>query len=1016
MDHRGLQRPSLPGSTPAPGPKGLKNVYSSRIPPHLEPAPPQQPQPQPQSQHQQQMQPAGDQSPAPSPQYVQTNRPFSSEPAPPRPGTGQSALTDADRINVLHDLDAQSQGVAASLTSSQARKVQVTSDRLNQRLMQQKVMTKIVAKLPFQLRESVSAVLTMAFSASENIQKDLDVSHQEVMALRAELFRRSAEVSTLRKTCAIYQEQLRGLRENVESLKDNVEARQKFTIKNRSAMTRLAATNRMLIDALDALQGNAQGAAAATGLAAAMSAAPLRQVALSTPKTHGPDGGFFAERSASTSAASAAASSVTGDAQQLRLEAMMARALPPKTHQLKPLQTAPGPSTAKLLRTASASSPVALERTASQGRLAVGAAAAAAAGEDDADQTLLLQQQYQEKQQMMTLSQNDKLRESLLKIAREHYRSLKTAEHLSGRVAELAAALKRQEHISRKLQTELEEYKRANDLASPFSVSAEPSVAGNERKPSMKFSTAAMVAVAALKTQQQIYHPLVAGSGGGGGGGGGGVNNSHKQFSASSSIARALRHAQPPRDRFGILDERLAQLVARGMVDPAEAVLTLRRIVQRVVLCGSHLVAGGGGGGGAQSSQSSSVGVSLSLRAMLRDVADRDTAAVFRTDVVNVYLLRPALDAAAPGGVRYALQKFSSHGTATVAAGAAEVFDDVGDLRASRSLALQTMRTGKAMRLNVLTTNSLFDRHVDGAGTGVAAKRLLAVPLFAASDVAQLHGGGAARAMAAGDAPAALGCLVFINKHARARRRRRLRRCRRRRRRRRGPRRRPQRRRVGHRVDGHRCGGCCCGGGGCGRRRAGGAALLDNEPFSEADEVLALVFAQLVSLLLLHAVRYDALFHHSQLLRALLQATLHDADLDASALTARGPPPTAKATATATVASEGGAVAAAAAAAAAGARHEPLVLPAGARLPRRATTNVAALLRDLRADRRGGGRVGSAMAAEDFEALFAFNCHAATAERAGRFEWLYLDPQNRRHRDAAGDAHGRRPKRLRTTR
>lgn len=138
--------------------------------------------------------------------------------------------------------------------SAAQRKIFHNSDRLNQRLMQQKVMTKIVSKLPFQLRESVSAVLTMAFSASENIQKDLDVSHQEVMALRHEVAKRTSEVSTLRKTCAIYQEQLRGLQENVETLTDNIEARQKFTIKHRSAMTRLAATNRMLIDALDALQ------------------------------------------------------------------------------------------------------------------------------------------------------------------------------------------------------------------------------------------------------------------------------------------------------------------------------------------------------------------------------------------------------------------------------------------------------------------------------------------------------------------------------------------------------------------------------------------------------------------------------------------------------------------------------------------------------------------------------------------------------------------------------------------
>lgn len=64
------------------------------------------------------------------------------------------------------------------------------------------------------------------------------------------------------------------------------------------------------------------------------------------------------------------------------------------------------------------------------------------------------------------MSQNDKLRESLLKIAREHYRSLKTAEHLQEKVEELSQSLRKQETLTRKLHTELEEYKRAQDLSS----------------------------------------------------------------------------------------------------------------------------------------------------------------------------------------------------------------------------------------------------------------------------------------------------------------------------------------------------------------------------------------------------------------------------------------------------------------------------------------------------------------------------------------------------------------------
>lgn len=57
------------------------------------------------------------------------------------------------------------------------------------------------------------------------------------------------------------------------------------------------------------------------------------------------------------------------------------------------------------------------------------------------------------------------------------------------------------------------------------------------------------------------------------------------------------------------------------------------------------------------------------------------------------------------------MQKFSSYGSATVPAGHPETFEDLGDdLRGSKSLAVQTMRTGKAMRLNIITMNSLFDK------------------------------------------------------------------------------------------------------------------------------------------------------------------------------------------------------------------------------------------------------------------------------------------------------------------
>lgn len=200
MNHQGLVRPALPRTTPAAGQKGQSSVYATRAPPHFEAGSPPR------------------------------NK------SPPRVGFADSAPMMPSPIAYAGEVG-QGDGnmMLTTIPTSQThnKQLRTTQEKLSQRQMQQKVMTKIVSKLPYQLRESVSAVLTMAFAASENIQKDLDVCHQEVMALRDELIKRSHEVNTMRKSCLNYQEQLQGLQENVESLKDNVEVSfHTFTLKS----------------------------------------------------------------------------------------------------------------------------------------------------------------------------------------------------------------------------------------------------------------------------------------------------------------------------------------------------------------------------------------------------------------------------------------------------------------------------------------------------------------------------------------------------------------------------------------------------------------------------------------------------------------------------------------------------------------------------------------------------------------------------------------------------------------
>lgn len=339
MNHQALVRPNMPGSTPAPAPQGMSSVYGSRMPPHFT--------------HGSRAENGGNayNSGHSHQQSSPTTEFHNADNSPVRKGSpgGDQKRTEYSTTN-----------------KSTRELIRSSSAKVRQRVLQEKTLTKIVSKLPYELRETVTAVLTMAFSTSENAQKDLDVSNQESLVLKSELGKKIQEIHTLQKSVDIYKAQIKGLEESVATLKDNIDSRQKFSLKHRSAMTRLATTNRMLIDALDALQGNASSNPLSKGLSN-----------MSTLEELPPPG---------------------------------------RPGQLAPLQNPMGKGP-----------------------------------KDHKD--------YEDKVNKLATSQNDKLRESLLKIAREHYRSMKNVEHLENKVSELKLALRAQEQVNRNFKTELEELK-----------------------------------------------------------------------------------------------------------------------------------------------------------------------------------------------------------------------------------------------------------------------------------------------------------------------------------------------------------------------------------------------------------------------------------------------------------------------------------------------------------------------------------------------------------------------------
>jgi len=118
------------------------------------------------------------------------------------------------------------------------------------------VIRKLVSKLPFDAQSSVSALLMMAKLTAENAEKVSACQAVELIALRAEVRKKTSHIEQLQKGHAIYQERIVVLEEKLKSVQDAINAQQRFTHQNKRAVAIMSSTNRMLIESLEALRGD----------------------------------------------------------------------------------------------------------------------------------------------------------------------------------------------------------------------------------------------------------------------------------------------------------------------------------------------------------------------------------------------------------------------------------------------------------------------------------------------------------------------------------------------------------------------------------------------------------------------------------------------------------------------------------------------------------------------------------------------------------------------------------------
>jgi hypothetical protein len=112
-------------------------------------------------------------------------------------------------------------------------------------ISQTKTLKKLLLKLPYELRDSVGAAVDVAFQQVEFSKKDLELARLEVFSLRSELKSKSTEADNLQKICEVYREKMHALENSLDEMKDNMDSRQKFLVKNRRSVDRMASTNRM---------------------------------------------------------------------------------------------------------------------------------------------------------------------------------------------------------------------------------------------------------------------------------------------------------------------------------------------------------------------------------------------------------------------------------------------------------------------------------------------------------------------------------------------------------------------------------------------------------------------------------------------------------------------------------------------------------------------------------------------------------------------------------------------------
>ena len=375
-----------------------------------------------------------------------------------------------------------------------------------------KAINKIIVKLPYDVRERVTSLVNMTLFSAENYQKQYEAAKLELLSLKGQYKRKIGEYQQLNQRCEIFREQIAMLEEKLGALEDDAESRQNYALRNQKAISRLSSTNKTLIDTFS-LVGDGK---------------PRKGSALDSARDK-------QRRRATTSATadgtgnSAASTPISGP--QGRRRGTASSSSRPETPG-KPIE-----------EHASAASVLAHIAGVRGGSKPVG---------NDVDQEV-------------PVTKNEKLREHMLRFAKEHNRVVKNVESLELTIQTLRSSLRYAERRNRQLQLELDEIRDNQSIDS--GIAPDSPLKTGDKKSSASGKKEKKNAEGKKSAEKKS-------NGDGGGNPSGGTNPS------SERVRRCVER----------MDTRLIELVNRNAFDPMEGIKQMDGIVEHLSRTPCNLV------------------------------------------------------------------------------------------------------------------------------------------------------------------------------------------------------------------------------------------------------------------------------------------------------------------------------------------------------------------------------------------------------------------------------------------